>query len=69
MTEPRWISLCERRDLVDGVAAMIRGVTTEFPGAEVWYATLFQRFVTRCCDEHMTEDNVVVIDRIRLGVM
>jgi hypothetical protein len=68
MMEPRRISMCERRELVDGVVVTVREVLTVFLGTEVWYVTVFPRFVDRCCAEHMTGDDVVVMDGIRRDV-
>jgi hypothetical protein len=55
--------MCERRELVDKVVTLVSEVQSVFPSAEV-----FPRFVTECCDRHMSKDDVVMMDGIRRDV-
>jgi hypothetical protein len=68
MTDPRKISMSERRELVDRVTGMIRTIQVSCPEAEVNYVTMFPRFVNVCCNEHMNEEDVWVMDGIRRDV-
>jgi hypothetical protein len=68
MTNPRKISMAERRELVDRVTGMIRTIQVSCPEAEVNYVTMFPRFVNECCSEHMNEEDVWVMDGIRRDV-
>jgi hypothetical protein len=58
----------ERHELVDNVAIMISEVRQTFPMAEVTYLTMFPRHIEKCCDRHVTEDDVVLMDGIRREV-
>lgn len=58
----------ERRELIDKVGMTIGEVQTVFPTAEITYVTMFPRHVEECCEENMTEEDVVVIDAIRREV-
>jgi hypothetical protein len=68
MTERRKISMFERRELVEKVGLVVGEVQTVFPTAEITYISMFPRFVEVCCKEHMTEDDVVVVESIRREV-
>jgi hypothetical protein len=68
MTELRKISMFERREVVDKVGLVVGEVQMVFPTAEIMYVTMFPRFVEVCCKDHMTEDDVVVVDSIRSEV-
>jgi hypothetical protein len=68
MTDPRKISMCERRELVDNVAMIVGEVQQAFPMAEVTYMTIFPRHVEKCCEVHMTDDDLVLMDGIRREV-
>jgi hypothetical protein len=54
-----------RRDTADKVVEMVRVVQREFPWLELVYVTMFQCHVVLCCEEHMTEGDVIVTDSIR----
>ncbi len=70
MTEPKRITMVEKRTLVDRVVRLVIGVTELFPETEVVYVTMFPRRVERCCDknDHMTENDIVVMDNLRRDV-
>ncbi len=70
MTEPKRISMVEKRTLVDRMVRLVSGVTDLFPETEVVYVTMFPRHVERCCDmnDHMTENDTVVMDNLRRDV-
>jgi hypothetical protein len=68
MTEPRKISMAERRGLVDRFAGMIRTMQVSCPEAEINYLTMFPRFAKVCCQDHMTEEDVFMMDGIRRDV-
>jgi hypothetical protein len=68
MTQPRRIAMSERRDLVDRVVRMIRGVQALFPWSEVSYITMFPRHVEPCCETHMTMEDVWMTDSVRRDV-
>jgi hypothetical protein len=68
MTEPRKILMFERRELVDKVGLVVGEVQVVFPTAEIIYISMFPRFVEVCCKEHMTVDDVVVVESIRREV-
>ncbi len=53
---------------MDKVGLVVGEVQMVFPTAEIMYVTMFPRFVEVCCKDHMTEDNVVVVDSIRSEV-
>ncbi len=38
------------------------------PEAEISYLTMFPRFVKVCCQDHMTEEDVCMMDGIRRDV-
>jgi hypothetical protein len=68
MTEPRKISMAERRGLVDRFAGMIRTIQVSCPEAEINYLTMFPRFAKVCCHDHMTEEDVFMMDGVRRDV-
>jgi hypothetical protein len=68
MTDPKRISMVDRRRLVDRTVSMIRGVQALFPMSEVNYLSMFPRHVSVCCSEHMTEEDVWMMDGIRREV-
>jgi hypothetical protein len=70
MTEPKRISMVEKRTLVDRMVRLVSGITELFPETEVAYVTMFPRHVERCCDrnDHMTENDTVVMDNLRRDV-
>jgi hypothetical protein len=52
MTEPRRISMCERRELVDNVVVVLNEAQTVFSCADV-NMTMFPRLMTECwCVSH-----------------
>ncbi len=64
-TEPKKITLCERRRMVDKMTRVWMEICVTFPETEVFYLIMFPRFVEECFDKHMTKDGVVVVDSIR----
>ena len=68
MTDPKKITMSEKRVLVDKVTMVVREAQTRFPWADVVYVTIFPRHVDRCCNRHMTENDVIVADGIRREV-
>ncbi len=70
MEDPRKISMLEKRELVDRMAALIKGAGELFPEALVVYVTTFPRHVEKCCDKpgHMTESDVWTTDSVRREV-
>jgi hypothetical protein len=68
LSKLRKIGMVERRDLVDRTVRLIRGAQAIFPWAEVSYVTMFPRHVEPCCDRHMTQEDVWVMDSIRRDV-
>jgi hypothetical protein len=65
MTDPRRISMSERRGQTVG---LIRNIQECLPESQVCYVSMFPRHVTSCCMEHMTDDDVWVVDGIRRDV-
>ncbi len=68
LTNPRKIGMVERRDLVDRMVRMIRGTQAIFPWAEVSYLTMFPRHVEPCCRDHMTTEDIWLMDGARRDV-
>jgi hypothetical protein len=70
MTDPKKISLSEKRQTVDRVVKVLKGSLELFPEATVIYATMFPRHVERCCDRegHMSEEDVLMADGIRRDI-
>jgi hypothetical protein len=68
LSRPRKIGMVERRDLVDRTVRLIRGAQAIFPWAEVSYVTMFPRHVEPCCERHMTQEDVWVMDSVRRDV-
>jgi hypothetical protein len=68
MTDPKRITMADRRTLVDRTVSLIRGVQATFPMSEVNYLSMFPRHVTVCCSDHMTEEDVWMMDGIRREV-
>jgi hypothetical protein len=68
LSRPRKIGMVERRDLVDRTVRLIRGAQATFPWAEVSYVTMFPRHVEPCCEKHMTQEDVWVMDSVRRDV-
>ncbi len=65
MTNPKKISMPDRRSLVDRTAGLIQGIQGVFPGVKVTYMSMFPHFVTKCCEEHMTEEDIWTMDSNR----
>jgi hypothetical protein len=69
MTDPVRITMTEKADLVEGMVELIGGIKrTVGDEVRVLHATMFPRFVERCCDDHMTEEDVWLFDGIRRDV-
>jgi hypothetical protein len=70
MTNPKKISLNEKRQTVDRVVKVLKGSLELFPEATVMYVTMFPRHVERCCDRigHMNEEDVLMADGIRRDI-
>jgi hypothetical protein len=68
MTEPKRISMVERRALVDNTVGMIRRIQAAFPISEVNYMSMFPRHLTVCCSDHMTEEDMWMMDRTQQEV-
>jgi hypothetical protein len=70
MTEPKKITMGEKRQTVDRVVKVLKGSLELFPEAAVVYTTMFPRHVERCCDRdgHMSEEDVLMADGIRWDI-
>jgi hypothetical protein len=68
MTDPKHISMADRRTLVDRTVSLIRGAQATFPMSEVNYLSMFPGHVTVCWSDHMTEEDVWMMDGIRREV-
>ncbi len=60
MTDPKKITMGEKRQTLDRVLSLLKGSIELFPEVVVVYMTMFPRHVERCCDRegHMTEEDV-----------
>jgi hypothetical protein len=69
MTDPVRITMTEKVELVESMVELVvelkRVVGDE---VRVIHATMFPRFVERCCDDHMTDEDVWLFDGIRRDV-
>jgi hypothetical protein len=70
MSEPRKISMVEKRQLVDRVVRLVREANELFPESLVVYMTMFPRHVDKCCekDGHMKTADVIGLDSVRRDV-
>jgi hypothetical protein len=70
MTEPTRLTMKERRELVDRTVDLMTGLQELAPEAELWYATMFPRYVSVCCDkkDHMKDEDRWAISGVRKGV-
>jgi hypothetical protein len=68
MTEPKRIAMSDRRDLVDSTVKLVGDMLEYSPNADIVYVTMFPRHVEVCCGEHMTGEDVVVMDSVRRDV-
>jgi hypothetical protein len=69
MTDPVRITMTEKAELVESMVELLTE-TKRTVGNEVRvvHITMFPRFVDRCCREHMTEEDVWLLDGIRRDV-
>ncbi len=69
MTDPVRIRMTEKSELVDRMVELLTE-TKKTVGDEVrvLHISMFPRFVDRCCREHMTEEDVWLLDGIRRDV-
>ncbi len=69
LTDPVKITMTEKAELVEKMVDMMvdmkRTVGSE---VRVVHVTMFPRFVEQCCREHMTEEDVWLLDGIRRDV-
>jgi hypothetical protein len=69
MTDPVRITMTEKADLVEGMVELIGEIKrTVGDDVRVLHATMFPRFVERCCNDHMTDEDVWLFDGIRRDV-
>ncbi len=69
MTDPVRIMMTEKVELVESMVELVSELK-RLVGDEVrvLHATMFPRFVERCCDDHMTDEDVWLFDGIRREV-
>ncbi len=69
MTDPVKIPMTEKVELVDGMVDMMTEVKrTVGDTVSVVHVTMFPRFVEQCCRDHMTDEDVWLLDGIRRDV-
>jgi hypothetical protein len=69
MTDPVRITMSEKMVLVEKMVELlteIKGTVGE--GVKVVHLTMFPRFVEQCCKDHMTDEDVWLLDGIRRDV-
>ncbi len=62
LTDPVKITMTEKAELVEKMVDMKRSVGED---VRIVHVTMFPRFVEQCCREHMTEEDVWLLDGIR----
>jgi hypothetical protein len=69
MTDPVRITMTEKSELVDRmVELLVETKRTVGDEVRVMHITMFPRFVDVCCKDHMTEEDVWLLDGIRRDV-
>jgi hypothetical protein len=69
MTDPVRITMTEKAELVESMVELMCEVKrTVGDEVRVLHATMFPRFVERCCGNHMTDEDVWLFDGIRRDV-
>jgi hypothetical protein len=69
MTDPVKIPMTEKVELVDGMVDMMTEVKRAVGDmVSVFHVTMFPRFVEQCCRDHMTDEDVWLLDGIRRDV-
>jgi nucleotide-binding universal stress UspA family protein len=69
MTDPVKITMTEKVELVDGMVDLMTMVKrTVGDKVTVVHVTMFPRFVEQCCRDHMTDEDVWLLDGIRRDV-
>jgi hypothetical protein len=70
LTEPERVSASEKRELVKLVVEMVRKIEEGLPGVQIYYLTMFPRFLDRCCraENHMAKEDAMVINGFRKAV-
>ena len=70
LTDPAKLNVSEKRELVDLVSELVKGIGERLPNVKIIYVTMFPRHVQVCCgqDGHMTEDDTYVINGFRKTV-
>jgi hypothetical protein len=69
MTDPVKIPMTEKIELVDSMVDMMTEVKrTVGELVKVIHVTMFPRFVEQCCKDHMTDEDVWLLDGIRRDV-
>jgi hypothetical protein len=69
LTDPVKINMVEKAELVDRFTELLQKVKeTVGEKVEVAYVTMFPRFVRECCRDHMTDEDVWLLDGVRRDV-
>jgi hypothetical protein len=69
MTDPVKITMAEKAELVDRMVNLIEDIRrTVDESARVAFVTIPPRFVRPCCKEHMTDEDVWLLDGLRRDV-
>ncbi len=69
LTDPVKISMVEKAELVDRFTDLLQKVKeTVGEKVDVLYVTMFPRFVRECCRDHMTDEDVWLLDGVRRDV-
>ena len=70
LTDPAKLNVSEKRELVDLVSELVKGIGERLPGVKIIYVTMFPRHVRECCGAggHITEDDVHTINGFRRAV-
>jgi hypothetical protein len=69
MTDPVRITMMEKMVLVEKMVDLLTEIkSTVGDGVKVIHLTMFPRFVEQCCREHMTDEDVWLLDGIRRDV-
>jgi hypothetical protein len=69
MTDPVRITMAEKMVLVEKMVDLLTEIkSTVGDGVKVIHLTMFPRFVEQCCKDHMTHEDVWLLDGIRRDV-
>jgi hypothetical protein len=69
MTDPVRITMVEKMELVEKMVDLLIEIKrTVGESVKVVHMTMFPRFVDQCCRDHMTEEDVWLLDGIRRDV-